>query len=78
MLFRSPIVVSDVTPDEAIFSNGIIRCPLEAGPSKWAQTIIEASDIDVVLDSRSDNFNVSVQAEKLCRWYLKKAERLSR
>ncbi len=73
---KRPIVVSDVTPDEAIFSNGVFRCSLEEGASRWADRILEAEGTIVEFDSRMDNFDVNLQARLLCDWYLEKAEKV--
>lgn len=73
-----PIVVSEVTPDEAIFSNGVFRCSKNDSPSVWAERMLEASKTEVVIDNRSDRFRVERQAEDLCEWYLNKDAEISR
>jgi len=73
---RRPIVVSEVTPDEAIFSNGVSRCSLEEGPSKWAEAMVASAGKTVELDSRSDRFNVARQAQELSDWYLERVSLL--
>jgi glycosyltransferase involved in cell wall biosynthesis len=73
---RRPIVVSEVTPDEAVFSNGVFRCTLEDDASVWADRVMEASGTEVVIDQRSNRFRIEMQAAELCDWYLNKADQL--
>ncbi len=73
---RRPIVVSEVTPDEAIFSDGVFRCSLNDGAVRWAKQLIDAAHRDVVLDSRQKTFDIRQQAKSLCDWYLNRVEKV--
>lgn len=71
-----PIVVSDVVPDEAIFSDGVYRCSLDKGPSVWAEQIIATAGKLVRVDERKNLYDIFVQAQNLCSWYVEKASEI--
>ena len=62
-----PVVVSTVVPEEAIISDGCVR--LELSDPNWANQILAMAGKTVVLDKRSENYNIKYAVKKLENWY---------
>ena len=63
----APVVASTVVPEEAIISDGCVR--LELSDSNWANQILAMAGKTVVLDKRSENYNIKYAVKKLENWY---------
>lgn len=71
-----PILVSDAIPKEAQISNAFIRKSLSISSREWAKTAIELSNVKLVLNEKSKEFNIIDQANELCKWYVERSKRL--
>ena len=70
-----PTLISEAIPDEAIISNGVIRCSLKEDASQWAASCIDAVGKKVVLLNKSNNYLIDKQVGSLCDWYISKSKR---
>ena len=65
-----PVVVSKAIPEEAIISNACVR--LELTDKCWAKTAIEYADKKVILNNRSEAYEIGRASEILENIYLEK------
>ena len=68
-----PCFVSDAAPKQSIISNLVTRLPLEAGPGKWAETILNYKKPEKIIlhDEDWDIKKITKQLEKIYEEALK-------
>lgn len=65
-----PAVVSDAIPEEAVISNGVRR--LKLSDEEWVDTVLNIADKKVVLNEKSQEYNIEYAVKKLEGWYINK------
>lgn len=70
-----PVVASYAVPKEAVISNAVQRLSLKCSLDKWVKAVSDSLGKKVELSENSELYDVTKQAPKLCKWYLKKYEK---
>jgi glycosyltransferase involved in cell wall biosynthesis len=66
----TPVVVSTAIPEEAVISDGCVRLNLD--DDSWAETVMEYANKKVILDDRSDAYEINTASRLLEKLYLRK------
>ena len=70
-----PVVASMSVPEEAVISDGCIRLPLDK--QIWVDTILDTSNKEIQLNSKSKDYNIQYASKLLENWYLNKVGELN-
>ena len=70
-----PTLISEAIPDEAIISDGVVRCSLNDGATLWAEKCMEIAYKKIELSEKCNDYSIDRQAKRLCKWYLKKFDK---
>ena len=71
-----PIIVSEAISEEAVISNGCKYRSLKNTADEWAEAALKCSQIEVVLNEKSQMYNIRNQASNLMNWYLQRSKEL--
>lgn len=65
-----PLVISEAIPDEAIISNGVMRCELKDDCKKWVESIDKICKKKLLLNEKANDYDIHIKASFLEKWYM--------